>query len=400
MEKTRLLTPIILAFFLTGVGSSAVASYPQTMTTPSPFVNLPRPTDDPRWATAFAHWDKRQDTEEVLAALAVFEELAKNKPESFEAHLWVCRVNYLMGMRKRRERDSFCRKSIAAGDAALKIKPGDDLARVWRYSSVVLFRDLTEEEYLEVAALGLKYRPVRPLPVPDDDPLWAEAVKKYDARIDRKKALAAIDDFKKLDAMHPDRIEAKLFLCWSYYWLGMTEPSKEGRAELYGIGGEWGRQAMKLEPRNPAANYAFAATLGSYAENAGMLAMVRHGIELAKAIVVVVEEDPTYMYSGFSRYIAASLSAAGELAFRVCDMLGFPQDLIVRVSMFSTRQEPAYLDNYVNLAKMYLTLGRVDDAREALETVINADPAALKYYEPENRIFQKEAQDLYDEHFR
>jgi tetratricopeptide (TPR) repeat protein len=391
---------IIVAVIITGVSSEVFAAYPQTMTTTSPFVNLPRPSDDPRWPMAFAHWDKREDTKEVLAALDIFEELARDKPESFEPKLWLCRVNYLMAMRERKERESYCNKSIAAGDAALKIKPGDDVARSWRLSSIVLIRDLTEEEYQEVAAIGLKYRPLRPLPVPDDDPLWAEAVKKYDARMDQGQALAAISDFKKLDAKYPNRIEAKLFLNWTYYYIGMIQPTDEEKAKLHGIGAKWGRKAVELEPRNPAANFAFASTLGGYAENTGMLTMIRHSIELGKAIMIVVEEDPTYMYGCFSRYLATSFSAAGELSFRVAEMLGFPQDLIIRASVFSTRQEPAYLDNYYRLGKMYLALNRKSEAKEALETVIKIDPATLKFYEAENKIFQKRARELYDEHFK
>ena len=69
----------------------------------------------PRWAKAFGHWNKRQDTEEVGAALALFEEFAKDKPESFEAQLWLCRVNYFIAMHKRKKRLNYCKKSIAAG---------------------------------------------------------------------------------------------------------------------------------------------------------------------------------------------------------------------------------------------------------------------------------------------
>ena len=64
---------MVSAFFATGLGSVARPAYPQTMTTTSPHVNLPRPNDDPRWAKAFAHWDKREETEEVETALLIFE---------------------------------------------------------------------------------------------------------------------------------------------------------------------------------------------------------------------------------------------------------------------------------------------------------------------------------------
>jgi len=400
MKPTRYAALIIIFFAVMAVARASWAAYPQTITTTSPWVNLPRPSDDQRWAEAFSHWDKRAETDEVIASIAIIEDIARDKPDCFECHLWLCRMNYLMAMRKLRQRDNYCENSIESADRALEIKPGDDVARYWQLASLVLLRNLTEEEYKEVQALGLKYRHVRPLPVPDNDPLWAEALKKYDARMDRGQALAAIEDFRKLDEKYSDRIEVKLFLCYSYYWLSEFETTRERKAELNGIGAEWGRKAIQMEPRNPAANYAFAVTMGTYAENTSMLTIIRHSIEISRAIIVVVEEEPTYMYGGFSRYIAASLAVAGELSFKVCAMLGFPEDLIIRISVFSTKLEPACLDNYLQLALMYITLDRMDEAKQALETVINGDPAILKYYEPENRIVQKEARELYDKHFK
>ncbi len=396
--RIRIVLVIGAAIILFG-GPDSFAAYPQTMTTTSPHVNLPRPDDDPRWAKAFAHWDKREETEEVEAALSILEEIAKNKPDSFEAQLWLCRVYYFMAVRKLGDK-YFAEKGVSAGDAALKIKPGDYAATLWRFASLLLSRDLTEEEYKEVEALGAKYRSIRPLPEPDDDPLWPEAIKKYDARLDRKQGLAAVEDFKKLDAKYPGRIEPKLYLSWSYYYLGLSEPDKKKKAEFFETGADWARKAIKVEPRNPAANYFYIATLGSYVEVKGTLAMVRHSMELAEALILVCEEQPTYMYGGFSRFLAASLAEAGELSFRVAKMLGFSKELIIRLTVYSTKQEPGYFDNHFRLAQMYITLGREEEAKKALEFVINGDPADLKYYEPENRMIQKMARKLYDENFK
>jgi tetratricopeptide (TPR) repeat protein len=398
--KSILYTTLVIIFYIvTVITDASWAAYPQTITTTSPWVNLPRPTDDPRWAEVFSHWDKRADTDEVIAAIEIIEGIAKDKPDSYECQLWLCRMNYLMAMRKLGKRDDYCRKSIAAGDRALKIKPGDVNAQFWRFASMVLFRELTEEEYREVEVLGSRYRHLTPLPIPDDDPLWAEAIKKYEARMDRDQALAAIEDFKKLDAKYPDRIEPKMYICYTHYWMSEFETTKEGIAKWNKIGAEWGRKAMEIEPRNPCANFLFAVTIGRYAESTGVLAIARHAVETARAIILLCEEDPAWLWGGFSRFLAASLSVAGEISFRVAAMLGFPEDLILRLTVFSTRLEPACLDNYLQLAHMYITLDRMEEAKQALETVINGNPAILKYYEPQNHMVQKEARELYDKHF-
>ncbi len=98
--------------------------------------------------------------------------------------------------------------------------------------------------------------------------------------------------------------------------------------------------------------------------------------------------------------LAGSLSRAGSLSFRVAEMLGFPRGRIIRASVFSTRQEPACLSNHLRLAELYLNLNRRAEAKASPETVINADPATLKFHEPENRMSQKEAQVLYGKHFK
>ena len=67
--------------------TSLNAAYPQTITTPVPFVNLPRPSDDPRWSEAFSHWDKRDVEKEAFEAVRVFEAIAKDKPNKFRQRL-------------------------------------------------------------------------------------------------------------------------------------------------------------------------------------------------------------------------------------------------------------------------------------------------------------------------
>jgi len=260
---------------------------------------------------------------------------------------------------------------------------------------------MTEGEYQRFHEIALKYRHIRPLPVPETDPeLWAEALKKWDARMDREQALAALEDFKKLEARHPDRIEPKIFIAHSYFWLGRLETTDEGMAEVTFKGVEPARMAVRIEPRNPAANYAVALTLGQYAGAKGMIALLRHGIEIARSLQVTIEENPTHFYGGFSSYIAMAVSEVGELAIKICSILGFPEDQVMRVTIYSTKLEPACFDNLLALAKMYLTLDRMDEAKETLDKIINGDPAVLEYYEPENRLDQKEAQEIYDQHFK
>ncbi len=400
MKSKRYLTLIILALATIVIPCAALAAYPQTISTTNPYVNLPRPTDDPRWTTVFSHWDERADTDEVVAAYDLVVKIAKEKPDCYECQLWLCRMSNLMAMRKRSDRDAYCKRGIAAGDRALELRPGDDAVRFWRYSSLILMRDLSEDEYKDVQETFSKYRDMRPLPIVEDDPMWEDALADFDARLDRDKALSAIEKFKALDAKYPDRIEAKLYIAFSYDWLGAMETEKKPKAEHCWKGAEWARKAVEIEPRNPAASYILATTLGSYAENSGLLTIIRHSLELARSLMLVTEEEPSFLYGGFSRYFASALSVTGEVSFRVIEILGFPREVIIRLTEFAAKMEPNCMDNHYQLSRLYISLDRMDDAKKALETTMNADPTVLKYYEPENRMIQRDAKLIYDKHFK
>jgi len=113
----------------------------------------------------------------------------------------------------------------------------------------------------------------------------------------------------------------------------------------------------------------------------------------------VMEEDPNYFYGGPSAYLALAIGRAGNLVAKALGLIGFPQELVESGAAFASVYEPRYLRNFYNLGEMYVKLGRMDEAREVLEKVVNADPTALKLQEPENRNAQKLAQKLLDENF-
>ncbi len=377
------------------------AEYPQAITTSSPFVNLPRPDDDDRWVEAFSHWDRRDDTEEVMAAVRIFEAIAKDTPGRFESQLWLLRSYHLAGMRNRREeaRMDYMRKALAAGDRALAIEPGNGFAVYWRFCTIGLMRDLSQEELEQAKTLGAKYRHVRELPVPDNDELWAEAMRHWDSRLDRENALKAIEIFEKLEKKYPDRIEPRMWLARSNYWMHYLAADREGMAKWGMAAAEWGRKALELEPRNPGASFWTASGLGQYADNTSFVNVVRYSLEMGKRLLVVVEEDPNYFYGGFSNYFASAIARAGELVARTAEIIGFPRETIERLTVFASSYEPNYLRNHYALAEMYIRLGRLDEAKKMLEVVINSDPTVLKLQEPENRTMQKWSRRLMEEHF-
>ena len=121
MKKFPVYVVALLVCFYAGMTAVAHAAYPEKITTTSPYVNIKRPKDDPRWAKAFSHWDKRSSTKEVEAALAIIESISKDKPDDVLTNIWLARVYYHMAMRKRKQRDFYAKKGIAAANKALAL---------------------------------------------------------------------------------------------------------------------------------------------------------------------------------------------------------------------------------------------------------------------------------------
>jgi len=390
MKALKILVAALLALPVLAGPTSSPAAGPRQITTSNPFLNLPAPTDDPRWGQAFAAWDRRDDTDQALRAVALFEALARDQPGRLEPQLWLARSYYLMGIRGRGDSQlAYLKKGTAAADRALKIDPSSDAARCWRYCSMLFYYDFTEKDYAEMRAMGKKYENLRELPVPADDPIWAKAIGHWDLRLSRKETFIAIALFEELNRKYPGRLEPRLWLCRTYYWLHYIEPTDEAKAAALMTAVEWGKKAQQQEPRNPAANYFIAAGLGQYGLVTNFTNIVRYAPEITRRLMLVMEEDPQYLHGGVSQYFGLAMAKAGSVVSRMLGMVGYSEEMLVRSVSFDIHFEPRYLRNYYSMGEFYLSRGKRDEAKKMWETALAADPAALKNMEPENRVTQE-----------
>jgi len=376
----------------------AFGAYPQTMASDAPWVNLPWPSDDPRWAKAFSHWDKRANTDEVMAAVKIFKAIAADKPDQMESQMWLCRSYFVAALRNSSKRNDYGKLAKAAGKKALDVKPDDDNVKYWYASSIVLHREFTKNELEEVRALGKKYRHISPLPG-YNDPLFEEAVALWDKRIEKDKVLALIKVLQKIEAINPEMVEPKIWLCAAYSSMGMHEDTDEKKAEWMKKSMESGEAALKMEPRNPAANFFLSSCQGEYGVRTNPLNFARYALDIGRELQIVVEEDPHYMFGGFARYLAAAIGVTGPLVAKIAEILGFPEDLILRITTFAKDFEPDYIDNRYCLALMLFELGKEEEAKKELLMAVNGDPTKLPGYEAENRYVQKEAKKFYNEKY-
>jgi tetratricopeptide (TPR) repeat protein len=399
--KRRRIAGIVLAVYL-GLTFGVLASppNPKIITTSNPFLNLTRPADDPRWAPAFSAWDLRDDDAQVTKAVALFAAIAKAQPDKLAPQLWLARSTYLLGMRRGgADRSARMTHAAAAADRALKLEPGNETARYWRWAAMMFFEDYTAQDFAEIREFGKRYEKTRELPVPADDPRWAEAISRWDRRLSRDESMKAVALFEQLEKKYPKRLEPKLWLMRSHYWLHYIEPTDEAKARRLMIAVEWGRKAIAMEPRNPPANYFTAAALGQYGLCTNFMNIVRYAYEITGKLIVVMEEDPQYFYGGVSQYFSLAIAKAGTVVTKMLGMFGYSELLVSKGAQFAVNYEPRYLRNYYSLGEMYLSQGKPDEAKKMWMTVLHSDPAALKNMEPENRVAQETVRKLMSERF-
>jgi hypothetical protein len=220
-----------------------------------------------------------------------------------------------------------------------------------------------------------------------------------DARRRREAGLAAIALFAELERKRPERIEPKLWLLRSNYWMHYIEPKEEDKAKWCQSAAAWGEKALVMEPRNPAANYLTAASLGMYGSHTSFLNYVRYAPEITAKLMVVMEEDPNYFYGGVSQYFCLAMARGGTLVEKSLSLVGYPLEMVEKNTVFAANYEPRYLRNHLALAELHLVRGNKDLARQYLEKVLAGDPAALPNMMPENRVAQDLAREMLAQHF-
>jgi len=387
-----------LAIGAPGLGLAGIC--PKKITTTIPFLNLPCPSGDPRWGQAFGHWEKRADKDEVVAAYDIFVAIQAQNQDSVEANLWLMRSSYAMGLKQRDEDQiKYMKVCRAIADRVLAKDPDNIYAKYWGWASMIYFHDFTDKDFAEIRAFGQNYAHLRELPVPDDDPMWAEAIAHWDARYAYEEGKKAIAVFEKLEKKYPRRIEPKMWLLRSNYWMHYPEKGEDGKARWCKIAADWGEKAIAMEPRNPAANYLTAAALGQYGSNTSFINMVRYAPSITMKLMVVMEEDPNYFYGGVSQYFCLAIARTGALVSKSIELIGISAELIEKNAIFAANYEPRYLRNYYALGEMYLRQGKKAEAKKMLEKTVGADPAELKNMEPENRVAQELARKLLKENF-
>jgi len=399
--RRRSILKLSCAFFIAAAFTArpSRAACPKPVTTTTPWVNIPCASGDPRWEKAYELWDRRAEDEAARKALKLFEAIAADKPNSARAWLWVARAGHLEAMRAGKGGvQRGMEAAVQAADRALELDPGNEHALYWRFAALIHVRDLAEHELSEFRELIDQEPFPRTFPVPDDDPLWLEAMADWDNRTSPESARAAEEKFRALYHRHPDRIEPRVWLCISTFWLGRTA-GEDARADLFKRAAQWGRMAIDLEPRNPAANYFTAMSLSRYVYYTGFTHRVLYSLEITRQLTVVAEEDPQFDWGGFARFYALAVTRGAGLFRLMLERMGFSNRTLEKSIEYAAEVAPYCFKNKVILAAWRLEQGEREKAKALLDEVLAADPSAIEIMEPENLMARQRAARMKAENF-
>ncbi|HEY8549627.1 MAG TPA: TRAP transporter TatT component family protein [Vicinamibacterales bacterium] len=217
----------------------------------------------------------------------------------------------------------------------------------------------------------------RPGSVPEADALYARREEPGQAR-------AAADLWARALEADPTNFEAAWKLAKARYWLGTHGPEAQRRADLE-AGIEAARKAIALRPRSPEGHFWLAANMGALAESFGL----RQGIKYRKPIKAALEEvlriDPAYEQGSADR-------ALGRWYFKVPGLFGGSNEKSEAHLRRALEYNPQSTVTWFFLAETLLDMGRKDEAREALQRVLDAPVS--EDWGPEDREWKKKASEL------
>ena len=207
----------------------------------------------------------------------------------------------------------------------------------------------------------------------------------------------ALEDLEEALRIMPDDYEALWRAAREAVNLGMLEPSGEEAKRRYESAEGYARRAREANPRGPKGGEWLAIALGRRALEVGPRSRVRLAVEIREVALETLALDSTNAgahhvlgewnaqirrLSGIERWMARKFMGGG-----VFDQASW--DDAEEHLLKAIRYDPGGIVHYLALAKVYLDVGREEDAGQALGEVLER-PAL----EPVDPLHKQEAQDL------
>jgi tetratricopeptide (TPR) repeat protein len=151
------------------------------------------------------------------------------------------------------------------------------------------------------------------------------------------------------------------------YWIGDHAADKDSKKRIFQQGIEHAKMAIELGPDRPDGHFWLGVNYGVYGEAKGVLKSLSLVKPIKEAMRRVLEIDPAYDRGGADRVL-------GRVYHEVPRIAGGSEKTSLEHLLKAVEYGPRVGLNLLYLADTYISLGRIDDAREILETLLTMEP--------------------------
>jgi tetratricopeptide (TPR) repeat protein len=222
--------------------------------------------------------------------------------------------------------------------------------------------------FLAAAALAALPAPAgAQTPAPDGSTLIAESDALYGQRADLDKAKEALVKLEQALAAKEDAYSAYWRMSRLCYWIGDHETTNDAKKQIFSSGIEYAKKAIELGPDKPDGHFWLGVNYGVYGEAKGKLKSLSLVKPIKEEMRRVLEIDPAYDHGGADRVL-------GRVYHEVPGIAGGSEKKSLEHLTKALEYGPHVGLNLLYIADTYLSLDRVEDARKALETLVNLEP--------------------------
>jgi tetratricopeptide (TPR) repeat protein len=219
--------------------------------------------------------------------------------------------------------------------------------------------------FIALAGSLLLFAPGAPAQTPggliqQSDELFAE-------RADLDKVKAALAKLEEALAAGEDAYSAYWRMARLEYWIGDHTPEKEAKKRIFLRGIEHAKKAIATDPSQPDGHFWLGVNYGVYGEAKGVLKSLSLVKPIKEAMRRVLEIDPAYDRGGADRVL-------GRVYHEVPRIAGGSEKTSLEHLLKAVEYGPRVGLNLLYLADTYISLGRIDEARRALETILTMEP--------------------------
>jgi tetratricopeptide (TPR) repeat protein len=204
-------------------------------------------------------------------------------------------------------------------------------------------------------------------PAPAGSTLIGESDALYVERADLAKAKDALAKLEQALAANEDAYSANWRMARLCYWIGDHTPTNDAKKPIFQKGIDYAKKAIELGPDKPDGHFWLGVNYGVYGEAKGKL----KSLSLVKPIKAemnrVIEIDPTYDHGGADRVL-------GRVYHEVPGIAGGSEKKSLEHLLKAVEYGPRVGLNLLYIADTYESLDRVEDARKALQTIVDMEP--------------------------